>query len=129
MSDPEELDRLQRKFDAEHPRIIDGEDIEAFVKLLRYKIANDRKIDTTDALIAAEIIERLRWPCRRLPREQWCDCDGPKDFMGHTCQLPKPITTKPTRIELHHNGVIIIDNEAVINDILVPAGTYQVLRK
>jgi hypothetical protein len=24
-------------------------------------------------------------PCRRLPREKWCDRNGPGGFMGHTC--------------------------------------------
>lgn len=24
-------------------------------------------------------------PCHSLPREQWCDRDGPGGFMGHTC--------------------------------------------
>jgi len=26
------------------------------------------------------------WPCRKLPRAQWCDSKGPGGFMGHTCR-------------------------------------------
>lgn len=26
------------------------------------------------------------YPCHALPRDQWCDRDGPGGFMGHTCR-------------------------------------------
>ena len=30
--------------------------------------------------------KRGNWPpCHAKPREQWCDRDGPGEFMGHTC--------------------------------------------
>lgn len=29
------------------------------------------------------------YPCRKLPKEQWCDHSGPGGFMGHTCIKPK----------------------------------------
>lgn len=28
---------------------------------------------------------RMRYPCHKLPKKQWCDHDGPGGFMGHTC--------------------------------------------
>lgn len=27
-----------------------------------------------------------QYPCHSLPREQWCDREGPGGFMGHTCK-------------------------------------------
>lgn len=32
-------------------------------------------------------------PCHALPKERWCDRDGPGAFMGHTCYPPPPIDT------------------------------------
>lgn len=28
--------------------------------------------------------------CRTLPYSQWCDANGPGDFMGHTCEPGRP---------------------------------------
>lgn len=27
----------------------------------------------------------MEYPCHKLPKEQWCDSQGPGGFMGHTC--------------------------------------------
>jgi hypothetical protein len=32
-----------------------------------------------------DIVERPDFPCHSKPREEWCDWNGPGDFMGHTC--------------------------------------------
>lgn len=31
------------------------------------------------------------YPCHSKPKDQWCDRHGPGDFMGHTCNIPKPL--------------------------------------
>lgn len=36
-------------------------------------------------------------PCRKLPREQWCDKNGPGGFMGHTCAHLDSILSPITR--------------------------------
>lgn len=32
----------------------------------------------------------MDYPCHALPREKWCDRDGPGGFMGHTC-VPRSV--------------------------------------
>ncbi len=33
----------------------------------------------------------MEYPCHKLPKEQWCDYNGPGGFMGHTCIKKKPV--------------------------------------
>jgi len=39
----------------------------------------------------------MEYPCHKLPKEEWCDCNGPGGFMGHTC-------VKPSKTEVNHVG-------------------------
>ncbi len=35
-------------------------------------------------------MKTIKFPCRSLPRAQWCDNNGPGGFSGHTCHLKQP---------------------------------------
>lgn len=57
--------------------------------MAKQKYLKDAKIITAPKLDASKITAEPEYPCRKLPKNQWCDWNGKKvslgGFMGHTC--------------------------------------------